>query len=74
VVFARAVLQIGRAHGAEKSRRDFIIQPGVDAMVAVRKHLRRETDHKMTSILKELNCRARNGDATALRKENILDD
>jgi hypothetical protein len=28
--------------------------------------------HKMASTLKELNCCARNGDATALRLENIL--
>jgi hypothetical protein len=51
----------------EKSQRDFIIQPGV----AVQR-LRRETNHKMKTILKELNRCARNGDATALRLENIL--
>jgi hypothetical protein len=45
-----------------KSQRDFIIQPGVDAQ-----RLRRETDHRMKSILKELNRCARNSDATALR-------
>jgi hypothetical protein len=48
--------------------RDFIIQPGVDAQ-----RLRRETDHKMKSILKELNRCTPNSDATALRLENAWD-
>jgi len=46
----------------KKSRRDFIIQPGVDA-----KRLRRVVNHETISTLKELKRCARNGDATALR-------
>jgi hypothetical protein len=47
------------------SERIKIIQPGVGAMVAVRKH-RRETVPRMTSTLKGLNHLRANGDATPL--------
>jgi imidazoleglycerol phosphate synthase glutamine amidotransferase subunit HisH len=40
---------------AEKSQTDFIIQPGVGAMVAVRKNLRRVVNYKMAATLKVLN-------------------
>ena len=52
----------------KKSQRDFIVQPGVGAP-----RLRWVVNDKMTSTPKELNCCARNGDATALRLENIWD-
>jgi len=44
----------------EKSQRDFIIQPGVDAMPS---WLRWVLNQKMESTLKDLNRCARNGDA-----------
>jgi hypothetical protein len=47
-------------------QRSKIIQPGVGATVAVRKHLRRETVPRMTSTLKGLNHLRANGDATLL--------
>jgi len=53
----------------EKSQRDFIIQPGVDAMPS---WLRWVLNQKMESTLKDLNRCARNGDAILLGLENIL--
>jgi hypothetical protein len=54
---------------AEKSQRDFIIQPSV---APTKEGLRWVVNDKMTSTPKELNRYARNGDATALRLENFL--